>query len=86
MVKKEVIVKSVTGLHARPGTDLVKLALSFDSNITLEKDGNIINGKEVFEIMTAAINCGDKIVVITEGTDEIEALEKIAEYIETVEG
>ena len=87
MLNKKVIVKSVTGLHARPGTKLVELANNYVSEITLEKaDGTKINAKEVFEILSANINCGDELNVIVAGDDANEALKAVSEYIETCEG
>ena len=83
MQKKDVIVKSVTGLHARPGSNLVELAIGFQADIKLIHNGKEINAKEVLEVIMANINCGDQVTVVTNGVDEIEALEKITHYIET---
>ena len=80
MVKKDVVVKSVSGLHARPGSALVELALTFNSDIKLIH--NSINAKEILEVMMGNINCGDKLTVEVSGDDEQEALDAICEYIE----
>ena len=40
MVKKDVTVKSVSGLHARPGSNLVELSLTFNSDIKLIHNGS----------------------------------------------
>ena len=82
MVKKDVVVKSVSGLHARPGSLLVELALTFNSDIKLIHNGSGINAKEILEVMMGNINCGDKLTVVTEGADEQKALDSICEYIE----
>ena len=87
MLEKEVIVKSITGLHARPGSDLVQLALKYESEVYLIKtDGKKVNAKEIFEILSSNINCGDKLKVHTHGSDSQEALEAVCSYIETREG
>ena len=84
MLEKEVIVKSITGLHARPGSDLVQLALKYESEVYLIKtDGKKVNAKEIFEILSSNINCGDKLKVQTNGSDSQEALEAVCSYIET---
>lgn len=85
MQKKEVTVKSVSGLHARPGSDLVELAIQFPCDIKLIHNEKEINAKEVLEVLMANINCGDLITVVTEGNEEEAALEAIAHYIETTE-
>ena len=82
MVKKDVVVKSVSGLHARPGSNLVELALTFKSDIKLIHNESTINAKEILEVMMGNINCGDKLTVVTEGADEQKALDSIFEYIE----
>lgn len=82
MVKKDVVVKSVSGLHARPGSNLVELALTFKSDIKLIHNESTINAKEILEVMMGNINCGDKLTVVAEGTDEQKALDSICEYIE----
>ena len=81
MLKKDVIVKSVSGLHARPGSNLVELALTFKSDIKLIHNGNSINAKEILEVMMGNINCGDKLTVETSGEDETVALDAICDYI-----
>ncbi len=82
MVKKDVVVKSVSGLHARPGSNLVELALTFKSDIKLIHNESTINAKEILEVMMGNINCGDKLTVVAEGADEQKALDSICEYIE----
>lgn len=86
MYKKEVTVKSMTGFHARPGADIVKMALAFKSDIFLEVNGLKINSKEVLEVLGANVKLGDLVTVIAKGEDEREAVTEIAHYIETVEG
>ena len=85
MEKREATVNSSTGLHARPGSDLVELAMSFKSDIILEIEDKKVNSKEVLEVLTAGIGHGAKVTIIAEGEDEVEAADKIAELINTQE-
>lgn len=85
MVKRDVTVKSATGLHARPGTKLVELAMTFEASVKLIKDGQEINAKEIFDVLSAGINFGDVITVVADGIDEEKALVEITNYIETTE-
>ncbi len=82
MVRKDVVVKSVSGLHARPGSNLVELALTFKSDIRLVHNGSSINAKEILEVMMGNINCGDKLTIEVEGEDEQKAINAIYSYIE----
>lgn len=85
MQKKEVVVKSVSGLHARPGSDLVNLALTFPCTIKLIHNEKEVNAKEILEVLMANINCGDKVTVLADGEEEENALEAVSHYIETTE-
>ena len=53
MISKKVVVKKESGLHARPGSDLVNLAMTFKSDIYLIKGDKKVNAKEVLEILSA---------------------------------
>ncbi len=81
MIAKKVIVKKETGLHARPGSEVVDLAMKFQSDINLKKDDKVINAKEVLEILSANINFNDEIIIEANGVDEEEAVKALEEYI-----
>lgn len=81
MVTKNVIVKKETGLHARPGSEVVDLAMKFQSDIKLKKGDKVINAKEVLEILSADINFNDEIIIEANGVDEEEAVKTLEEYI-----
>lgn len=81
MVKKEVIVKIITGLHARPAANLVKLANTFNSNITITKAAQVINAKDIWEVLNGGIDSGDKIILTCDGDDEALALDKISTFM-----
>lgn len=85
MYKKEAVVKSTIGLHARPATMLVKLASKFKSKLIIEFEGERINAKSIWEVLEAGINGGAGMMVVGEGEDEIDAVEKIVALIETEE-
>lgn len=81
MIAKKVVVKKETGLHARPGSEVVDLAMKFQSDINLKKDDKVINAKEVLEILSANINFNDEIIIEANGVDEEEAVKTLEEYI-----
>ena len=81
MVKKDVVVKILTGLHARPAANLVKLANNFHCNITLNKGPQVINAKDIWEVLNGGIDSGDKIILICDGDDENLALDKISTFM-----
>lgn len=82
MVSKKVTVVNPSGLHLRPAGVLSQNAMKFKSDIKIEYDGKTIIAKSVLNVMAAGIKCGAEVLLICEGPDEEEALEKISEAIE----
>ncbi|WP_338449371.1 HPr family phosphocarrier protein [Niallia oryzisoli] len=82
MVEKQVEVKLKTGLQARPAALFVQEANRFSSNVFLEKDGKKVNAKSIMGLMSLAIGSGSTVLLIADGSDENEAIEELAKYIE----
>lgn len=85
MVVKEVLIKSATGLHARPATLLVKKASAFKSDVQVEFNGKKANAKSLIGILSLGVTKGVTIKVIANGDDEALAAEEIVKLIETIE-
>lgn len=75
-----VTVKFKEGLHARPAVKLIKTVSSFESSVTLEKNGKIALANSITAVLGACITCGDQIVVRAEGADEDEVIRVLEEY------
>ena len=71
------------GLHARPAAALVRLASRFRSDVKLTKDDITVDAKSIMGVMMLAAECGSEVVVTAEGPDEIEAMQAVAEFLET---
>jgi catabolite repression HPr-like protein len=78
LVKKEVIVKNKTGLHARPAALFVQLANKYESEITIIKDDQKVNGKSIMGILMLAAEKGAKIIIEADGTDAEEAINDLS--------
>ncbi|WP_138205745.1 HPr family phosphocarrier protein [Haloimpatiens lingqiaonensis] len=85
MVTREVVVKSSTGLHARPATLLVKKASSFKSDVSIEFNGKKANVKSLIGVLSLGVTSGATVKVIVSGDDETLALEEICKLIESIE-
>lgn len=81
MRKKELIVQNKTGLHARPASEFVKKASTFQSGIFIEFGEKNINAKSIVGILSAGIGYGSKIILAAEGDDEEEAVEVLSKLI-----
>jgi phosphotransferase system HPr (HPr) family protein len=80
-VKKEIVVKNKTGLHARPAAIFVQLANKYDSDITIIKDDQEVNGKSIMGILMLAAEKGSRITIIANGDDAEEAVNELAEIL-----
>ncbi len=70
-------VRNQLGIHARPASLFAKTATQFNSVITVQKDGNVINGKSIMGVMMLAAEKGATLEVIAQGSDAAEALDAL---------
>jgi phosphocarrier protein len=82
MTEKEVTVTNRAGIHTRPAASIVKLSARFKSDVYIIRDGFQINAKSIIGVMTLAAEQGAKLIVRTEGEDEVQAIEKLSELFE----
>ena len=75
MVSKELTVENRAGIHARPATEIVKVASRYKSDIFFVKDTMKINGKSIMGIITLAATYKTKLTCICCGADENELLQ-----------
>lgn len=82
MKKRKVMVVNKLGLHARPASAFAKLASRFESEIFVEKDGNIVNGKSILGLMMLVAPKGVTLTIIADGPDEDKAIKELVKLIE----
>ncbi len=84
MFEKEIVVTHDAGLHARPATMIVKIAMQYDScEVYLIKDKDEANAKSIMSVLGLGISTGTKLLVRAEGVNETEVVERICKLIET---
>ena len=81
MSKKNIIVSNVSKGHANPIAELVQMACKFDSEIILENNNRKINAKSIMGIMAFNLCEGMSVSIVTEGSDEKEALLAIERFL-----
>ena len=74
-------IKDEVGIHARPAGLLAKLAKTFSSTITIEKDGKSVNATKLMMLMGMGIKCGDTVNFTVEGDDEEAAAKAVEEFM-----
>lgn len=82
-MKRDVIVKNESGMHARPASIFVKKANGFNSNIEIEAGGKKVNAKSIMGILSLGITKGNQISIIAEGEDATAAVNALVELVES---
>ncbi len=78
LVERELWVENRLGLHARPVSKITALAQSFDAEITLEKDGEEADARELLAILALDCPQGTRLVLRARGPQAREAAMAIA--------
>jgi phosphoenolpyruvate-protein phosphotransferase len=78
----DVRVAGAHGLHARPATFLVEVALRFESEIRVGYEGRIGNAKALASLLKLGVEGGETIRVFAAGADADAALEALREAVE----
>ena len=68
-------------LEARPIAMLVQVASQYDSTVYLETEGRRINAKSIMGMMSLAASLGTEIRIITDGSDEEQAMAGMEAYL-----
>lgn len=79
-MKKNFVVESEVGIHARPATQLVRVASMFRSNIKITARGQTIDMKSIMGLMSLGMYKGQEFLLSVSGADEEEAMTKITEH------
>jgi phosphocarrier protein HPr len=82
VLKKKLIVKNKQGLHARPAALFVQVANRFESNITVSRDQEKVNGKSIMGILMLGAEQGSEIILEAEGKDAEAALLELEQVVE----
>lgn len=82
MLEERVQLKETTGLQERAAANFVNHANRFQSDIYVEKDQIIYNGKSIMSILHMNAGQGEELILKTEGPDENEAMKDLVHYLE----
>jgi phosphocarrier protein len=75
-------IKNRLGLHARAAALMVQTASRFDAEITIAKDGEVVNGRSIMGVMMLAAEQGSCIDVAARGPQAREALAAIRALVD----
>jgi len=69
------------GLHARASAKFVKLAATFDAEVSVSKDGATVDARSIMGLMMLAAGPGSQIVIRAQGPEAATAVEALAELV-----
>ena len=81
MIERPLEIVNERGLHARAAAKFVSLVGSFQSKVTVSKDGNSVPGDSILGLMTLSGSQGSVITITVEGPDEGAAADAIARLV-----
>ncbi|MDH4247382.1 MAG: HPr family phosphocarrier protein [Deltaproteobacteria bacterium] len=82
MKTSSVVISNKLGLHARAAAKLVQLSNQFHAHILLQKEGEQADAKSIMEVLMLAGTKDTQLDIVTEGSDEEEALEEVCRLID----
>ena len=74
-------IKNKLGIHARPASIFVRLASTFDADISVEKDGEVVNGKSLISLLMLAAGYSTTIVITATGKDCLKAISALKSLV-----
>ena len=69
------------GLHARASAKFVKLAATFDAEVTVSRDGATVDARSIMGLMMLAAGPGSHITIRAEGAEAQAAVDALAELV-----
>ncbi len=69
------------GLHARASAKFVKLASSFEAEITVTRDGVTVDARSIMGLLMLGAGNGSSIEVAAEGPDAPEAIDALNDLV-----
>ncbi|MCI6157434.1 MAG: HPr family phosphocarrier protein [Peptoniphilaceae bacterium] len=81
MEERKIQLENAVGLMGRPAANFISLARSFVSDIYLERDHKIYNGKSIMSILSMGAGRDSTVILRIEGEDEKDAAERLDHYL-----
>ena len=81
MQQRELEIVNKLGLDAPASAKLTQLAAKYQCDVSLARSGRKVNAKSLMGVMMLAAGRGSRVLLETDGPDEIEALDAIVALI-----
>lgn len=83
MITRTVMVSNPDGLHLRPAGKIASLASSYQSQIELERSGQIADCRSMIGLLTLGAAQGTELILRVQGPDADDAIEAITKLFDT---
>ncbi len=83
LARAQVVVRNKLGLHARPAMVFVDAATAFAATITVEGNGQSVDGKSIMMMMLLAATQGTPLEIIADGADAQQACDVLSKLVES---
>jgi phosphocarrier protein len=79
--ERSVEILNERGLHARASAKFVKLAATFDAEVTVSKDGATVDARSIMGLMMLAAGPGSHVSIKADGRDATAAVDALAQLV-----
>ena len=80
--RRTVEIVNERGLHARASAKFVKLASTFDAEVSVSRDGSTVDARSIMGLMMLAAGIGSAIEISAEGAEAAAAVAALSELVE----
>ena len=81
LIKKTLTIKNPQGLHARPASIFVRIANKFESDVTVKKGAERVNGKSIMGLLGLAASEGSVVDIEVSGPDSEQAMKELENFL-----
>ena len=81
IIKQRIKIKNPQGLHARPASVFVRIANKFESDISVKKGNESVNGKSIMGLLMLAANQGSTVEIEISGPDAESMMQEIQKFL-----
>ena len=82
MVTGTVTITNETGIHTRPGNELIKYIKGFEGiTVEIEKDSKKVKASSLLQVMSLGVKKGDSLTVHVDGQKEQEVLDHVLQFL-----
>lgn len=82
MPERSVLIQNRRGLHARASAKFVKLAETFNANVTVIRGDTEVSGLSIMGLMMLSAGIGTAITVRADGPEGAAALDALADLVD----